>query len=324
MNETKKTNVLVLYTAGFAFTEEQAAALAKDYPQCDFIFTDDTKASDEMIEAAEVMVGFMKPDVVRKARNLKWLHLSSIGVDQHIDKSIYANPDILLTNSAGTYGKPISDHILGMMLALSRNMHIFRDQQRQSLWKKMDSTKDLFESTLCIIGLGDVGMELARKANALGMHVIGVKRTPARGLPCVDEVYTTEKLDEVLPRADFVVLSLATTPETAGLMSRDRLDKMKPDSYLINIGRGSLVDQDALRDSLAEGRIAGAAIDVTTPEPLPPDSPLWALPNLIITPHVSGKSPSTYRRHYEVFRQELGRYLSGEKLKNSIDFDLRY
>ncbi|WP_320128661.1 D-2-hydroxyacid dehydrogenase [uncultured Sphaerochaeta sp.] len=318
------TNVLIMYTAGFKFDDCQVAKLTSDYPQCTFTVTDDTQVTVEQLEAAEVIVGFVKQEFIKKAKNLAWLHLSSIGVDKHIDKSIYCNPNILLTNSAGTYGKSISDHILGFMIALSRNFPFFQANQSKALWCKKDAAKDLFGSSVCIIGLGDVGMELSRKLKALDMYVIAVKRTITEKPSFIDELHTTDELDLVLPKADFVVLCLATTPETVNLMNRNRLKSMKKDAYFINIGRGTLVDQEALYDCLSHKEIAGAAIDVTTPEPLPEDSPLWKLDNLIITPHCAGKSPSTGKRHFQIFHDELGRYLNGERLKNLIDFKLRY
>ena len=181
-------NILVIYTTGFEFTKDQEDKLTADFPQCGFTFRQDTCVDGDSIKNAEVIVGFPKPELVKKAENLKWLHLSSIGVDKHIDKSIYQNEEILLTNSSGTYGKPISDHVLGLMIMLARNLHFFRDQQAQHLWNKIDANKDLFHSTLCIIGLGDIGKNLAVKAKALGMKVIGIKRTAAQLPGYLDEL----------------------------------------------------------------------------------------------------------------------------------------
>ncbi|PNV61420.1 D-2-hydroxyacid dehydrogenase [Clostridium sp. chh4-2] len=317
-------NVAVIYTAGFEFDKEQEETLVKDFPGCRFVFKRDGEITPPEIGEADVMVGFPLPEQVKMASHLKWLHLSSIGVDKHVNRELYCNQDAVLTNSAGTYGMPISDHVLGLMLMLSRNLHYFRDQQSLCEWKKMDSTKDLFRSTLCIVGLGDVGRTLAVKARNLGMKVIGVKRTMIEKPEYLDELYTSEQLNEVIPRADFVVLSLATTKETVHIMDRNRLSLLRKDAYLINIGRGALIDQEALYEFLKNDRFAGAAIDVTTPEPLPPDSPLWGLKNLIITPHVSGKSPSTGQRQFSVFYENLSRYVNNDKMKNIIDFELMY
>ncbi len=319
-----KTNVLVLYTAGFQFTDRQIQTLRDEYPTCDITAVDENDATAGQLERAEVMVGFVRPEHIRAAKNLKWLQLSSIGVDKHVDRALYANPDFRLTNSSGAYGKPISDYVVCAMIMLAKSMHILRDQQQSHLWRKIDARKDLFESTVAVLGLGDVGGQVAYKAKALGMRVLAVKRRPSPKPDYVDELFLTEEADKVIPQADFVVLTMAATPDTKGFMDRRRLALMRKDAYLINIGRGTLVDQEALAEALNSEAIAGAALDVTTPEPLPQDSPLWDAKNLILTPHISGKSPSTYMRHFALFEENLGRYLEGQPLKNLIDFDRQY
>ncbi len=316
--------ILIMNTVGFKFIDENIEELRRDFPQHEFIIVDDKDVTEDQIQEAEIMVGFPDPKILKNARNLKWLHLSSIGVDKHVDKALYANPDILLTNSSGIYGKPISDHIIGYMIALTRNFPFFIRNQEKSAWIKKDANKDLFGSTALIVGFGDVGRNLARKLKAFDVHTIAVKRTPSEKPDYLDELYTTEMLESLIPRADFIILCLAATPETIGIMSRKKIALMKTDAYLINIGRGSLIDQDALYDALSENRIAGAAADSSTPEPLPNDSKFWKLDNMIITPHCSGKSPTTYMRQFSVFRDELRRFSKGEKLKNLIDFDLKY
>lgn len=317
-------NVLIIYTVGFRFNEKITSNLEKEFPQHEFTAVDDTDVKIEQVEKAEIIVGFPNPSLLKYAKNLKWLHLSSIGVDKHIDKSIYANPGIKLTNSSGISGKPISDHIIGLMIALTRNFKFFFMNQAKHEWVKRDPQKDMFGSTALLVGLGDVGKTLAKKLKALDMYTIAVKRTLSDKPDYIDEIFTVDHLDEVLPRADFVILCLATTPETIGIINSKRIECMKRDAYIINIGRGLLIDQDALYNALLNKRIAGAAIDVSTPEPLPPDNPLWTLDNLIITPHCSGKSLSTTDRQYSVFRDELRRFSAGEELHNLIDFDLKY
>ncbi|MBS6647036.1 MAG: D-2-hydroxyacid dehydrogenase [Clostridiaceae bacterium] len=317
-------NVAVIYTAGFEFNNDQENKLIQDFPGCRFTFKRDSEISWSEVGEAEVITGFPSQECVKEASSLKWLHLSSIGVDKHINRELYCSKDVVLTNSAGTYGKPISDHVLGLMLMLSRNLHYYRDQQSRNEWKKMDSTKDLFRSTLCIVGLGDVGRTLAVKAKNLGMKVIGIKRTMMEKPEYLDELYTTDSLNDIIPRSDFVVLSLAATKETFHIMNEERLALLRKDAYLINIGRGTLIDQETLFRFLEEERFAGAALDVTTPEPLPKDSGLWGLKNLIITPHVSGKSPSTSERQFAVFYENLCRYVKNAELKNVIDFERMY
>jgi phosphoglycerate dehydrogenase-like enzyme len=319
-----KTNVLMVFAPGFKFTDGQLAALRKDFPCCEFTVSDNDTLTDRQLERAEVMVGFPKPEVLKKATNLKWLHLSSIGVDKHADPAIYANSAVMLSNSSGTYGRPIAEHIVGLMIALSRNFTFFFRNQERNHWEKKDANKDLYGSTVLIVGLGDVGRQVAMHLRGFGMHVIAVKRTLCEKPSYVDELFTTQDLDALLPKADYVILCLAATPETIGIMDRRRLMLMRKDAYIINIGRGSLVDQDALCEVLENRDIAGAAIDVMTPEPLPSESPLWRLDNLIITPHCSGKSPTTNLRQFQIFHDELQRYVEGNPPKNLIDFNLKY
>ena len=317
-------NVLIVYAPGFEFTDDQVKTLKAEYPQCAFEISDNDSVTDAQLEKAEVLVGFPNPAVLKKAKHLKWLHLSSIGVDKHVDQSLYASPDVMLSNSSGTYGHPISEHIVGLMVALARNFKFFMLNQPKALWEKKMANKDMFGSTVLIVGLGDVGSQVAQRLQGFGMHIIGVKRTMGPKPAYVDELYTSADLNTLLPKADFVVLSLAATPDTVHIMSKERLALMRKDAYLINIGRGTLIDQNALYEALKTKQIAGAAIDVSTPEPLPEDNPLWGLDNLIITPHCSGKSPTTSLRQFAIFKEELGRYVEGQKPKNLIDFKLKY
>jgi phosphoglycerate dehydrogenase-like enzyme len=317
-------NVVLYYTIGFTLTEQHLAMLRHDFPQCKFTETNKDSVTETQLETADILAGSVPPDLVRKAKNLKWLHLPSVGVDRHIDTGIYVNADAKLTNSSGAYGKPISDLVIGYMIALSRDFPYYQRNQEQGIWKRKAPTKELFDSTICIVGLGDIGMELARKAKVFEMHVVAIKRTLVEKPEFVDELYTLETFDEVLKKSDFVVLCLAATDETVNLMNAARLTMMKKDAYLINVGRGSLVDQTALYECLANRTIAGAAVDVTVPEPLPSDHPLWKLDNIMITPHYAGSSPSTQDRLYTIFHSELERYLSGQPLKNLIDFSVKY
>lgn len=319
-----QTNVLILFTDGFHFSAEQMAKLFERFPSCHITAVDESDVNDEQLREAEVMVGFVKEPNIRKASRLKWLQLSSIGVDRHLNREMYCNPNILLTNSSGTYGKPISDYVIATMIMLAKSLYKTRDNQALHHWVKYNAAKDLFDSTVAVLGLGDVGSHVAQKAKALGMRVLAVKRTLAAKPAYVDVLFPTEEADQAIAQADFVVLAMAATTETAGFMDARRLALMRKDGYLINIGRGSLVDQAALVQALNQDAIAGAALDVTTPEPLPVDDPLWDAKNLILTPHISGKSPSAGQRQFAIFYRNLERYLAGQPLENVIDFSLGY
>jgi phosphoglycerate dehydrogenase-like enzyme len=175
-----------------------------------------------------------------------------------------------------------------------------------------------------VIGLGSIGTEVARRSAALGATVLAVRRRPSETPPFVTELAGEDGIDRLLPRCDYVVLALPATRRTQRVLSAERLGLMKRGSFVVNIGRGALIDQDALIAALADGRLGGAGLDVSTPEPLPADSPLWQMPNVIITPHASGSSPTNDDRRFEIFAANLRRFAAGEPLENLVDFDEGY
>ena len=316
--------VLFVYAPGFQFSQEEITAFQTEFPNLHFTEADAETVTDDHLEKAEILCGYPHPESVRKAVNMRWLQLSSIGVDKHIHKELYVQPEAVLTNCHGNNGLPISDHVLSMILLLSRNLHYYRDQQNARIWAKMVPTKDLFNSSVLVIGLGSVGSNTARKCNALGMKTMAVDIQDEKKPEYVDILKKTELLDELLPQADFVVLTAPSTPETYHIMNSERFQKMKRDAYLINVSRGALVDTNAFIEALQNGIIAGAAVDVFDEEPLPVESPLWGIKNVFLTPHVAGKSPSAHIRHFNTFHDNLIRYLKGEPLNNVIDFSRHF
>ncbi|HKL78945.1 MAG TPA: D-2-hydroxyacid dehydrogenase [Mobilitalea sp.] len=282
------------------------------------------EATAEMFKKAEVIFGWPEEEQLKRSVNLRWLHLPSAGADSYARWELYPNSNILLTNSSGVYGVPIAEHVLAMILAYNHNLWKYAEQQKNLKWEEIRRTRDFYGSTIGIIGMGDIGMELAKRSKALGARVLGVKRTRSSMPEYVDRLYTIEEIDEVLQQADYVVLALPNTQKTNGIVSEQRLRKMKPDAFLVNIGRGALVDQEALIKALKENLIGGVGLDVTEPEPLPQDNPLWELPNVMITPHVSGISPSNDRIRIDLFVKNLERYLTGEPLVNMVDFEEGY
>jgi phosphoglycerate dehydrogenase-like enzyme len=319
-----KYRILIVYANGFTYTQEEIDKLEQEFPSCVFSQAWDDNVTDHQLEVADIIVGYPHPESVKKAKSLRWLQLSSIGVDKHAKRDLYVRSDAVLTNCHGNNGLSISDHVLGMMLLLSRNFHFYRDQQTSGVWEKIVPSKDMFTSKLLIVGLGSVGSNLARKAKALGVTVLAIDQSGSIKPEYVDEMHTLAEIDILVPQVDFIVLCVPTTPVTTGLFNRTRLLSIPHDSYLINVGRGALIDQDALAECLANESFAGAAIDVFNTEPLPLDSPLWTLKKLFMTPHVAGKSPSAHVRHFSTFHDNLVRYLRGETLVNVIDFDRMY
>jgi phosphoglycerate dehydrogenase-like enzyme len=277
-----------------------------------------------LLKKAEIVFGWPKTDLVKKAENLKWLHLPSAGVDRYANKEIYQNNDILLTNSSGVYGKPIAEHVFSMIMAHNRNLIDYAYNKKEKKWQRKNEIKDFFNSTVGILGFGDIGSTIAKKAKAWGARVLALKRTMIETPDYVDQIYLNEDLDKLLKKSDYLILTLPGTPETEGIIGREELKLMKETAFIVNIGRGSLIKQDQLLEALKNNWIGGAGLDVTDPEPLPEDSELWELDNLILTPHTSGFSPSNDQRRFEIFRDNLQRYLNGEQLINKVDFELKY
>jgi phosphoglycerate dehydrogenase-like enzyme len=298
--------------------------LKENYPQLVLTITEETTYSTDQIEKAEIIVGFPRVEDLPKARNLKWLQTPSAGVMQYVDKNLYINKNIVLTTASGTYGRQIGDHVIGMIIALNHQFLTYHNQMQTKKWERYFPTSDIWESTILIIGFGDIGQNVAKLAKAHHMNVVAVKRTPAAKPSYVDELVTIDQLDRILPTADYVVVCTASTPDTENLINAKRIGLMKQGSYIINVARGSLVDQDAVIEALEKGKLRGAGFDATQPEPLPPENKLWSLPNVLITPHSSGLSPSDPAKVFSIFADNLKHYTNDEKMKNIVDFTRKY
>lgn len=267
-------------------------------------------------DVAEADIVFGRPNLewVETSLKLRWMHLASAGADG----TSHLRPDLILTKSSGVFGIPISEWVIGSMLTLARSLHLYRDQQWQTKWVDAPGGREVHGSTVGIIGMGDLGREIAKRAQALGCRVIGSRRTPTAAAP--DFFDAVMPIDELLPQVDWLVLAVPNTPETARLLSAARLNQLKPGAVFINVGRGQTVDEEALIFLLQNGHLAGAALDVTAVEPLPPESPLWRMENVLISPHASGRSPEgNADRRTALFCDNLRRYLAGEPLRNLVD-----
>ncbi len=279
----------------------------------------DQQAGIALAPTAEIMVGWNVPrEAVQRAPHLRWLHSTGAGVDRLLFPEILGQ-EILVTTSSGIHHWLV-EHVLAVVLALSRRLHLAVRNQIQHRWERSPRTMgdEIAGQTLGILGLGSIGTELASKAHALGMRVIGTKRTPTP-IPAVERVLPPDGLADVLREADAVVVALPLTAATRGLIGEPELRTMKPTAVLINIGRGPIVQERVLIQALQERWIAGAALDVFEQEPLPAESPLYDLENVIITPHVSGASPHYMDRAVPVFCENLAAYLQGRPLRNMVD-----
>lgn len=273
------------------------------------------------IEDCEILFGMFPPELLSQCRRLKWLQCSFAGVDTYCRPGVFASDEVLLTNASGAYGITISEHMLCVLLMMMRRMPEYQALTAQRGWKIIGDIRSIYDSRITVVGMGDIGSNFARRVKALGAHVTGVRRT-VRDVPdWAEAVFPVERLSEAVKDADVVALCLPGTEGTRALLSRDILAAMKPDAYVINVGRGSAVDQEALFDALTSGRLAGAAIDVAVPEPLPKDHFLWDAPNLLITPHVSGNMSlaKTCELVIEIFLRNLDHWQNREPLEHLVN-----
>ena len=300
-------------------SEADRAELQAKMPEADYIFNERGKVTDEEIRGADIILGNVEADRLALAPDLKWLQLNTAGADQYVKEGVLA-PQTLLTNAAGCYGLSVSEHMVAVTFFLLKKLGFYYRNQMDSLWKDEGQVRGIEGSRTLVVGLGNIGGSYARKMSLMGSRVIGLRRTVSECPPYLEAVAAFEELDKYLPEADIVALSLPNTPQTTHIMNAERLAAMKQGSFLINAGRGSAIDQDALVNALQKGPLAGAAIDVTDPEPLPSDHPLWKCENLLLTPHVAGgyHMQETLNSIIRLFIDNLGRYASGEDLRGVI------
>ncbi|MBI3896439.1 MAG: D-2-hydroxyacid dehydrogenase [Acidobacteria bacterium] len=301
------------------------ARLRASFSQLEVLLPRDQEALSKALPKCEILVSWtLQPEQFARCRKLKWIHSPAAGVTQLCLPEIVES-DVLLTNARTVHALPVAEHAIALLFALARRLKDCSAYQAERRWGQAESWQpghvptELNGKTLGLVGLGAIGREIAVRAKALGMRVIAVKRSLPQGSEYAERVDSPEQLNRILAEADFVVLAAPETPETRHLIGAAQLQCLKPTACLINISRGSLVDTEALVKTLASGSIAGAALDVTAPEPLPPDHPLWALPNALITPHLGGASDRYWPRQLELLEENLRRYLAGEPLLNLVD-----
>ena len=297
--------------------EKHKAMLENACPGGDFHYVLLENVKEEDVKEADVIIGNIPLDLVGKCERLKLLHLNMAGADGYPERM----PEgAVLANSSGAYGLAISEHMLGMLLSIKKKLYNYHANQLHSLWQDEGGVTSIEDAVVLSVGMGDIGGEFTRKCKLLGAYTMGIRRTLREKPEWLDELHTLSELDELLPRADVVALSLPSGKDSNGLMDERRLRLMKPGAVLINVGRGKAIKTDALRKVCCEGRIY-AALDVTDPEPLPADHPLWNTPNVYITPHISGffHLPQTLDRIIKISAENLRRFVSGETILNRVD-----
>lgn len=269
----------------------------------------------ETVPSAEIIVGQPPEDL----SGVKLLQSTNAGVE----KLLSVIPEgVIITNVTGAFGEVISEYIIGGVLALSRNLFQYREQQRRHIWQDIPQGNLLYGKNALILGCGDIGTSTAEKLRAFGMNVTGIRRSPAP-THCFDRVFGMDMLEELLPETNLLICCLPHTPETVGLLSEKQIALLKRGAVIANVGRGSLIDKIALITALKSGKLSGAVLDVFAQEPLPENSPLWDMENVLITPHISGPSfghfPEVERRITEICADNISRYISGKQLVNVID-----
>lgn len=282
---------------------------------------------EEDLRDAEILYGDFPTQFLPQCKNLRWLQCSFAGVDRYAHRELYANPDTVVTNAAGSFGITISEHMICVLLMMMRRMPEYRELVARREWRNLGRIRSIYGSTVCVIGMGDIGSNFARRVRAMGARVIGVRRSEDKPAPdWADAVYPTARLEEALAQADVTALCVPSTRETRHLMGEEQFAAMKDGAYLLNVGRGTAIDQEALDRALRAGKLAGAAIDVADPEPLPQDHFLWETPNLILTPHVSGNMslPKTCDIVVDIFLNNLAKWSRGEPLDHVVDLDRGY
>ena len=297
---------------------------------CDFAFRTPEWSREDYIAAlkkAHIIIGEPRNEEFAYCENLELMHSPSSGVNYYVEGGAFPKNATLCCMTGG-YGNVLAEHMLGLTLSLCRRLPEYHDQQKQHLWQLRRYDKQLEDTTVVILGAGDIGTTLARWMRPMVGRIIGVRRVERAYPDCYDEMVTLDRLDEVLGQADILLCALPHTPQTVKLLNEDRLRNMKPDAVLVNGGRGSLIDQDALIRLLEEGRFWGVGLEVTSPEPLPADHPLWDQPRVIITPHAAGNSfaPDSplVKKIWNFIIPNICRYLRGEEPENRADFETGY
>ncbi|MDR0889387.1 MAG: D-2-hydroxyacid dehydrogenase [Oscillospiraceae bacterium] len=277
----------------------------------------DPSARNAALREAEIIIGEPTFEELQIAKKLRWVQATWAGVERYTQGEFPRG--VQLTSAAGAFGQTIAEHALAMLLSLCRRLPTYC---RKSDWRDAGCEIPLFGAKALVFGAGDIGTYIARLLKAFGVKTIGVCRNTARSLPNFDSLCTLFDADKFLPTADFLLCALPHTKETLGYFSAERLGRVKSGALLVNVGRGSLIDTDALVKSLENGRLAGAGLDVVNPEPLPARHPLWQMPNVIITPHVAGIGfghlPRTEERIWQICSENITRYKNGEQLRNAV------
>jgi phosphoglycerate dehydrogenase-like enzyme len=299
--------------------------LRSDFPGLNIVHLPDYKRLDAEIPDTEIVIAWsLRPEQIIAARNLRWIHSPAAAVHQLMFPELI-HSEIVLTNAREVHGPVVAEHVIALIFALAKKIpgsvqlqqkHVWG---QQLLWDELPRVREVGGATLGLVGLGSIGRSVVKSAKALDMRVVAVREHPEKGSEGADVIFGPEGINELFRQADYVVLAAPVTDSTKAIANAERLALMNPGACLINVGRGPLVDESALAAALRDKKIGGAALDVFPKEPLAADSPLWDLPNLLITPHTAALTDKLWERHYSLFSANLRRYLAGQPLLAVVD-----
>jgi phosphoglycerate dehydrogenase-like enzyme len=335
MNRTKPAETKLVICVWHSFTEWRprpmlAGAIRKRWPEMRVVHLPNYDRLPEELPDTDIFVGYsLRAEQLKDGKKLKWIHSTAAGVAQLMYPEL-RNSGILVTNPSGIFSVPMAEHVIGLLLALARNFpDCVRQQDRarwsqQELWDKPQHLTELNGKVLLIVGYGSIGREVAKRAKALEMRVWGVTRSGNGDTTHAEKIFAAAQLEEALQDADYVLIAAPETAETKHLIGAPQLAKMRHGARLINVGRGSLLDEAALIRALESGALGGAALDVVQTEPLPAESPLWRAPNLMLTPHTSAVSDRLWERETALLMELLERWFDGRELFNRVDFARGY
>jgi len=335
MNRPPPEDTKLLICVWHAFTlwrppQDMEAQITNRWPGMKVVHLPSYERVVSELPDTDILVGYsLRRDQFAQAKKLKWIHSTAAGVGQLMHPELRQS-DVLLTNASGIHAVPMSEHILGMIIALARRFPDAMRYQAQSHWAQQEiwdgkpRPLELSGRVLLIVGFGSTGRELARRIQPLGMKIWGVTRSGGGDAQLAERILPVTELANALPQADFVVLAAPETPETRQMIGAKEFARMKSTAYLINVARGTLVDEVALAAALRARTIAGAAIDVAEEEPLPASSPLWKLDNILITPHVSAATERMWERQMQLLMENLERWFTGRDLMNRVDLNRGY
>jgi phosphoglycerate dehydrogenase-like enzyme len=307
-----------------AFNRDPARlkAINEKYPALEFVVPEERGQSTGLMGDVDALFGQLTADEFANAKRLRWVQSGSAGVEWMWRVPGLAESEVVVTNMRGAHAATIAEHTFALLLALTRGLREFEEHQRRHEWtgfQERPGLRAIKGMTMGIVGFGNIGRAIARRATGFEMRVLAVDAEEVPPGEGVEEVWPLSRLDDLCRESDVLTISAPITPSSRGMVGPAQLKLLKRGSYLLQLSRGGICDETALVDSLEEGHISGAGLDVTATEPLPPGDPLWTAPNLIVTPHTSAASKLTSDLAYEILTENIGRFLRGETLMNVVD-----